>query len=60
VEILKVGHYGVKLKFDAQHTPVEKVLAHLTKVGSVVDITISDPPLEEVIAKIYQEAEHIQ
>jgi ABC-2 type transport system ATP-binding protein len=60
VEILKVGHYGVKLKFDAQHTPVENVLAHLTKVGSVVDITISDPPLEEVIAKIYQEAEHIQ
>jgi ABC-2 type transport system ATP-binding protein len=55
VEILKVGHYGVKLKFDAQRAPVEKVLAHLTDAGSVVDITISDPPLEEVIAKIYQE-----
>jgi ABC-2 type transport system ATP-binding protein len=60
VEILKVGHYGVKLKFDAQRMPVEKVLAHLTKVGSVVDITISDPPLEEVIAKIYQEAQHAE
>ena len=60
VEILKVGHYGVKLKFDTQHAPVEKVLAHLTEAGSVVDITISDPPLEEVIAKIYQEAAHIQ
>lgn len=56
VEILKVGHYGVKLKFDVQRVPVEKVLAHLTDSGSVVDITISDPPLEEVIAKIYQEA----
>jgi ABC-2 type transport system ATP-binding protein len=60
VEILKVGHYGIKLRFDTQRMPVEKVLAHLTDVGSVVDITISDPPLEEVIAKIYQEAEHIQ
>jgi ABC-2 type transport system ATP-binding protein len=54
VELLKVGHYGVKLRFDTQKTPVEKVLSHLTDVGSVVDITISDPPLEEVIAEIYQ------
>ena len=54
VEILKIGHYGVKLRFDVHKTPVEKVLAHVTDAGSVVDITISDPPLEEVIAKIYQ------
>src|SRR5215211_6649511 len=54
VELLKVGHYGVKLRFDTQKTAVEKVLSHLTDVGSVVDITISDPPLEEVIAEIYQ------
>ena len=54
VEILKVGHYGVKLRFDIHKSPVEKVLSHVTDAGSVVDITISDPPLEEVIAKIYQ------
>ncbi len=53
-EMIKVGQYGVKLRFDTRTTPVEKVLAHLTDAGSVVDITISDPPLEEVIAKIYQ------
>jgi ABC-2 type transport system ATP-binding protein len=55
VEILKIGHYGVKLQFDSQHTPVGAVLTQLTQKGNVVDITISDPPLEEVIAKIYQE-----
>ena len=54
VEVLKIGSYGVKLRFDAAKTPVKKVLAHLTEAGNVVDITISDPPLEEVIAKIYQ------
>ncbi len=54
VEILKVGHYGVKLRFDTRKTSVERVLSHLTGSGSVVDITISDPPLEEVIARIYQ------
>src|SRR5215211_1468508 len=57
-ELLKTGQYGVKLRFDTRNTPVEKVLAHLTEAGNVVDITISDPPLEEVIAKIYQTAEN--
>ncbi len=57
VETLKTGRYGVKLQFDAQQTPVDSVMAALTQKGSVVDITISDPPLEEVIAKIYREAE---
>jgi len=55
VEILKTGQYGVKLQFDTRQTTVDSVLACLTQYGSVVDITISDPPLEEVIAKIYQE-----
>ena len=57
MQTLKTGHYGVKLQFDTQFTPVGAVMAHLTQKGSVVDITISDPPLEEVIAKIYQEAQ---
>jgi ABC-2 type transport system ATP-binding protein len=57
VETLKTGRYGVKLQFDTQTTPVDSVLIDLTRKGGVVDITISDPPLEEVIAKIYQEAQ---
>ena len=56
VEILKVGSYGVKLKFDAAKTSVDSVLSHLSSTGNIVDITISDPPLEEVIAKIYEQA----
>jgi ABC-2 type transport system ATP-binding protein len=59
-EMIKVGQYGVKLRFDARTVPVEKVLAHLTDAGSVVDITIADPPLEEVIAKIYQTQDVVQ
>jgi ABC-2 type transport system ATP-binding protein len=56
VEILKVGSYGVKLRFDTTKTPVDAVMAHLADAGELVDITVSDPPLEEVIAKIYQDA----
>jgi ABC-2 type transport system ATP-binding protein len=55
VEILKVGRYGVKLRFDTDQTPVDSVMAHLSGAGELVDITISDPPLEEVIAKVYKE-----
>ncbi len=53
-EVLKVGHYGVKLRFDTRKFAVDRVMAALSARGQVVDITISDPPLEEVIAKIYE------
>jgi len=54
VETLKTGRYGVKLRFDTRQTSVESVLGRLTAWGSVVDITITDPPLEEVIARLYE------
>lgn len=57
-ETVKVAkeRYGVKLRFETRHTAVEQVMAALSAAGTLVDITISDPPLEEVIASIYQAA----
>jgi len=57
METLKTGKYGVKLHFDTTKTPVEAIMPRLSQAGTIVDITISDPELEEVIAKIYAEAE---
>jgi len=54
VEVLKVGDYGVKLQFDARATPVESVLQRLMDAHSVVDITVNDPPMEEIIRSIYK------
>ncbi len=56
LETLKVGRYGVKQAFDTQSIPADVVLARLSAAGTLVDITISDPPLEEVIALIYGQA----
>jgi ABC-2 type transport system ATP-binding protein len=58
-EILKVSkdRYAIKLRFDTLQTPVENVMAHLSSAGTLRDITVSDPPLEEVIAAIYERAE---
>jgi ABC-2 type transport system ATP-binding protein len=57
-ETLKVSkdRYAIKLRFDTIQTPVENVMAHLSAAGTLLDITVSDPPLEEVIAKIYETA----
>jgi ABC-2 type transport system ATP-binding protein len=57
METLKTGRYGVKLEFDTRKTPADAVLARLSAAGTLVDITISDPPLEEVIAQIYGQAQ---
>ena len=57
METLKVGRYGVKLAFDTRSTPADLVLPRLLAQGTLVDITISDPPLEEVIALIYAQTE---
>lgn len=55
-EVLKVGQYGVKLRFDTQKNAVDTIMGRIAEKGSLVDITISDPSLEEVIARIYEEA----
>ena len=54
VEVLKVGDYGVKLQFDTRQTPVESVLQRLMDAHPVADITVSDPPMEEIIRSIYE------
>jgi ABC-2 type transport system ATP-binding protein len=56
-ETLKVGkdRFGTKLRFDTRQTPVAAVIARLAQAGSVVDLTISDASLEEVIRSIYSE-----
>jgi ABC-2 type transport system ATP-binding protein len=56
-DILKVGRYGVKLRFDTRQTQVQAVIARLAEAGHLVDVTISDPSLEEVIRAIYEEAD---
>src|SRR5512136_1738821 len=54
VEVLKTGDYGVKLQFDTRQTPVESVLQRLMAAHPVADITVNDPPMEEIIRSIYE------
>lgn len=58
-ELLKAGRYGAKLSFDTRETPAEAVVARLAAAGSLADITITDPSLEEVIRSIYEAQEQV-
>ena len=54
-EILEARRYGVKLSFDLNQTEVKTVLARLAAAGDLIDVTITDPSLEQVIGAVYQE-----
>ena len=53
---LKKTEYALKLEVNTRITPIEAVMSHILQAGSVADIAIEDPPLEEVIAHIYSQA----
>jgi ABC-2 type transport system ATP-binding protein len=56
-ELMKIGkdRYGVKLRFDTRTAAAGEIIARLASAGSIVDVTIRDPSLEEVIGTIYGE-----
>ncbi|MBU4501250.1 MAG: ATP-binding cassette domain-containing protein [Nanoarchaeota archaeon] len=52
--VLKVGKYGMKIKVDTNVTSIKKVMDYLVDNYDFADLTISDPPIEEIIKKIYE------
>jgi ABC-2 type transport system ATP-binding protein len=55
VQVLKAKGYGVKLGVDTAVAPIDAVVAELLRTFAVQDITIQNPPMEEIIAAIYRE-----
>jgi len=44
------------LTIDASRTPLEPVIAAVMQHCHILDMTIADPPMEEIIATIYGQA----
>jgi ABC-2 type transport system ATP-binding protein len=55
VVVEKRTGYAIKLRVDTDKTNIDTVTAAILRAGSVADITIENPPLEDVIAHIYGE-----
>jgi ABC-2 type transport system ATP-binding protein len=53
---LKTSTYGAKLQVDTAATDMKAVISTLVSDYHVADITIEDPPMEQIIAAIYNQA----
>ncbi|MEJ2207637.1 MAG: ATP-binding cassette domain-containing protein [Anaerolineae bacterium] len=54
VEVLKHKGYGVKLQVDTGQVPIEDVVSRLLTRYSIADINVDNPPMEEIIGRIYE------
>jgi ABC-2 type transport system ATP-binding protein len=51
--VLKHKGYGVKLEVDTNIAPIEQVVGQLLARYTIADINVDNPPMEEIIARIY-------
>jgi ABC-2 type transport system ATP-binding protein len=54
VTVLKVAGTGVKLEVDTTVAQIDQVVAQLMAQYPILDMTVEDPPMEKVIADIYE------
>lgn len=59
VEVIKARGFGVKLEVDTALQPIAQVIAAWGGLP-IADITIEDPPMEEIIAAMYRDQERAQ
>jgi ABC-2 type transport system ATP-binding protein len=51
--LVKLSGAGAKLVVDTAQRPIRSVLDDLLDRYQVVDISVADPPLEEIVSHIY-------
>ena len=56
VTLISRSEYELKLEIDTRVTPIPQVIGRILQTAPVADIAVQDPPLEAVIARIYQRA----
>lgn len=59
VRLLKHKGYGVKLEADTTVASIDTVIAQLLSRYTIVDINVDNPPMEQIIARIYEEASNV-
>jgi ABC-2 type transport system ATP-binding protein len=57
IQVLKAKEHGLKLAIDISRSSLEPVIAAIMQHCHILDMTISDPPMEEIIATIYGQKE---
>ena len=55
VTVIKAAHTGVRLEVDTATASIDQVIAQLMARYPILDMTVEDPPMEQVIAHIYRQ-----
>jgi ABC-2 type transport system ATP-binding protein len=50
------GAHRLELELETDLTPIETLIARVLERGQLRDLTIEDPPLDEIVRAIYQRA----
>ncbi|GCE20783.1 ABC transporter ATP-binding protein [Dictyobacter kobayashii] len=53
IQVLKAQGHSLRLEVDTTSCPLEPVIASIMQQQHILDMTISDPPMEKIIAAIY-------
>jgi ABC-2 type transport system ATP-binding protein len=53
-EVLQSSGNNLKITVDTSKTPIDTVLASIIQAYKIDDVTIEDPPMEEIITHIYE------
>ncbi len=54
-KIVSNDKYELRIEVDTMKTKIKEVVSHIMKNYEFADLVINDPPIEEVIQKIYRE-----
>ncbi len=60
IRVLQAQGHSLKLEIDLTLMPLEPLIAALMQRSHILDMTISDPPMEEIIAAIYTQKQVIE
>lgn len=55
VEVVKSSYHAMKLQVDTTQAQIDDVVKEIIHAAPVADITIENPPLEDIIAHIYNQ-----
>jgi ABC-2 type transport system ATP-binding protein len=53
VRALKAEPHRLVLEVDLEQTPVDRVVAQALRTLTLEDLTVEDPPMEEIVKAIY-------
>jgi ABC-2 type transport system ATP-binding protein len=55
LEVIEARPHKTKVEVDINKTPVDVVIEQAMKQSRLRDITVEDPPMEEIVQDIYQQ-----